>query len=811
MVVPRNYREGQMSATHGFSEPLLRAIVESLEDIIFHIDPAGLIRSWHAPSPTDLYTNPAEFEDKHLADVLPAELADRFATAFERAKKTGCETLEYSLEMTGRIHWYLAHITPLDDGGQILVIRNTTRLREYAHALETRGAQMDAQFEILPLATVVFQSFSGGLIFQRYNRATRRLVGDGIASLTGRPAHEIFAGHPEIVANLGACIREKTSFTLEMEFPWPGMSNPKNVHADFVFVPPDMVMLHLTDADTVRRATQQARIAEFVVESAIEGIVLTDASGNIERVNPAFTTITGFTADEAVGKNPRILKSDRHDEKFYEEMWHTLITTGRWEGEIWNRRKNGETYPERMVIAAIRDQNGLLRHYVSVFTDISDVKSRDERIAHQAMHDALTDLPNRNLLTDRIRYALSRLQHNSTQTLPLLFIDIDHFKYINDAHGHIVGDYLITSIARRLEELLPEGAVLSRVGGDDFIILLPPARSTTEIMSFVVSVSAAFRESFSVGKEEFFLTPSIGVSVAPGDGADEISLIKNAELAMYHAKKSGRNTWQFYSSEMNREATRRIELQGLLRKALDDGQYELWFQPVVDSLTNEVVSAEALVRWRDPARGIISPGEFIPVLEENGQIVPLGAWILEQSLLAAAQWQSSLPGVALSVNLAARQFSEPDFIVSVFRTLNKSGLDPALVALEITENTIMSDRSRVSGFMEQIKKMGLRISIDDFGTGYSSLAYLKRFDADYLKIDRSFVIDLPHDRDSSAIAEAVIALARSLGLTTIAEGVENEEQMRFLRERGCTRIQGYLYSKPLPLPEFIEFAKLRSR
>ena len=798
-----------MPAADSFSESLLRSVVATLDDIVFHVDPGGIIRSWHAPLSADLYTQPSDFEGRHVSEVLPQDLAERFESVFERASASGLETLEYSLDMLGRTHWFLARVAPVEAGGWVAVIRNNTRLREYAHALEIRTSQLDSQFENLPLATFIFQSFSEGIIFQRFNVAARRLIGENITTLLGRPVSEIFAGHGDAINGFLRCLREKSSFTREMECIWPGMDATRHITADFVFVPPDMIMLHITDIDAVRRATQQARLAEFVIESAIEGIVLTDASGTIEKVNPAFSSITGYSAEEALGKNPRILKSDRHTDDFYEDMWRRLVTDGRWEGEIWNRRKNGETYPEHMIIAAIRDPNGLLRHYVSVFNDISDIKSRDERLAHQSMHDALTDLPNRNLLTDRIRYALSRLPGSGRALLPLLSIDIDHFKYINDAHGHIVGDYLITSIARRLETLLPQGAMLSRVGGDDFIVLLPPVNTSAEIMAFVIKVSTAFRDPFTVGKEEFFLTPSIGISVAPGDGDNEINLIKNAELAMYHAKKSGRNTWQFYSAEMNRDAARRIDLQGRLRKALDENQFEVWFQPIVDSGNGRVVSAEALVRWRDPERGIVSPGEFIPFLEEGGLIVPLGGWILEHAVMAAAAWQQEMPGLSLSVNIAARQFSEPDFILSIFRTIDKSGLDPGLVALEITENTIMSDRARVSGAMEQIKRMGFRISIDDFGTGYSSLAYLKRFDADYLKIDRSFVIDLPHDRDSSAIAEAVIALARSLGLTTIAEGVESEEQMHFLKERGCQRIQGYLYSRPLPLAEFLAFARAR--
>jgi diguanylate cyclase (GGDEF)-like protein/PAS domain S-box-containing protein len=549
-----------------------------------------------------------------------------------------------------------------------------------------------------------------------------------------------------------------------------------------------------------KRAEEELVFASKVFEHSIEGIVVTDSQGTILQVNPAFTLITGYSPQEAIGQNPRILKSNKHPAEFYQEMWHQLITEGQWTGEIWNRRKNGEVYPEWLTINAVRNPMGKITNYVSIFHDITELKRQQEALEHQAQHDALTGLPNRVLFNDRLEMALRRRKRRGHKT-GLLFLDLDNFKKVNDGFGHIAGDNLLVELSRRLQGQLRLGDTLARQGGDEFLILLPEMETVDVVSLIALRLLSCLQQPFHHGEIEYFVTASIGITIAPDDGEDPETLIKNADMAMYRAKQLGRNNFQLFTSELDAQAHRRISLESKLRKGIEQGELELHYQPIVDSGTGQIHGAEALVRWRHGG-DLISPAEFIPLAEESGLILPLGEWVLCTAAAQAKKWQDAGYRFGLSVNLSSRQFSGQDLLSLYQERLAATGLEPGRLYFEITESMLMGEIDRAKRILGDLRAVGGKFYLDDFGTGYSSLAYLKRLPLDGLKIDRSFIRDISHDADSRAIAAAVVSLARTLNLSIVAEGVETLEQLTILHAMSPMLIQGYLASPPVPVDRF---------
>ncbi len=560
------------------------------------------------------------------------------------------------------------------------------------------------------------------------------------------------------------------------------------------------VMLDITarkDAEARSRLTQQ------VFENTSEGILITDADQKILEVNHGFEEITGYAREEVIGRTPGFLNSGRHDPMFFKAMWDAVNQHGKWEGEIWNRRKSGEIYPEWLSLSAVHDENGTVTHYTAVFTDITARKESEQRLHFLANHDALTKLPNRTLLQERIEHAL-RIAQRQQKQIAVLFIDLDRFKIINDTLGHHAGDQLLQEAADRLRDCLRDSDTIARQGGDEFVVLLEDFGYDEQYLAAVArKVLAALAQPFLLLGQEVFISASIGISVYPRDGQDMHVLLKNADIAMYRAKEQGKNTFQFYASESNIHSFERLALENSLRKALERGEFVLHYQPKVDLASNLVVGAEALVRWKHPDLGMVSPAQFIPLAEETGLIVQIGEWVLFEACRQNRAWQEAgLSLITMGVNLSGGQFRDQGLRNMIASALAQSGLQPSYLELEITESMIMQNPEQAVAILQGFREMGMNTSIDDFGTGYSSLGYLKRFPLDALKVDRLFVQDVPGDADDSVITQAIIALAHSLGLKVVAEGVENEAQLNFLRNQGCEQVQGFIFSKPLPADAF---------
>ncbi|MCX7172216.1 MAG: EAL domain-containing protein, partial [Proteobacteria bacterium] len=563
-----------------------------------------------------------------------------------------------------------------------------------------------------------------------------------------------------------------------------------------------------TNADITAsiRAEQQLRIAATAFE-AQDGIIVTDLDLVILRVNRAFTEITGYTAEDAIGKTTRLLKSGRHDQAFYAQMWENLLSLGSWQGEIWNKRKDGTVYPGWLTITAVTGDTGATAHYVATMTDITARKVAEDEIKHLAFYDSLTNLPNRRLLHDRLQQALASSARNGREGA-LLFIDLDNFKNLNDSLGHDKGDLLLQQVALRLSTCIREGDTVARLGGDEFVVMLEDlsdkareAATQSEIVG--EKILATLNQMYQLAGHEHHSTPSIGVTLFSKHTNSVDELLKRADLAMYQAKAAGRNTLRFYDPETQAMINSRVSLEASLREGLQEHQFVLYYQPQVKQ-DGALTGAECLIRWQHPHRGIVTPGEFILLAEETGLILSLGHWVLETACAQLVAWagRTETASLTLAVNVSARQFHHPDFVEQIQKILDQTGANPHRLKLELTESMLVRDIEDIIEKMTALKSIGVGFSLDDFGTGYSSLSYLKRLPLDQLKIDRSFVRDVTTDINDAAIAKTIIALGQTMALSVIAEGVETEEQRDFLFKQGCFVYQGYLFSRPLPLQEF---------
>ncbi len=553
----------------------------------------------------------------------------------------------------------------------------------------------------------------------------------------------------------------------------------------------------LEDISASVEQQQRLRESAVVFENALEGMTVTDIDGAVVEVNNAFTEITGYSRDDVIGKNLRLLKSGRHGPDFYQTMWTSLSQTGRWSGEIWNRRKSGELYPQLLNISTVRDSAGDPCKYVGVFADISHIKRSEEKLDFLAHHDALTELPNRLLFNARLTHALEHAKRLD-KSLAVMFLDLDRFKMVNDAHGHPVGDALLRAVAERLVECVRAEDTVARIGGDEFVVLLERIAAAEDAGMVANKILQAFYRPMVVNGNEQYASMSIGISLFPRDASDAPSLVRNADSALYQAKESGRSTYRFYSPDLTERATERAGLANDLHRVIEREQLSLVYQPQVDLATGQMVGLEALLRWHHPVHGAVSPASFIPIAEETGLIKEIGEWVLQAACKQARRWlDDGLDFGRIAVNIAGPQIRGGDLHVVVSKALESSGLPAQRLELEVTESFIMQGTEQGIDDMRRLRELGLDLSIDDFGTGYSSLSYLKRLPINRLKIDQSFVRDLPADEEDSAISSAVIALGSSLGLDVVAEGIETAEQRSFLIGAGCPRGQGYLFSRPL--------------
>jgi len=551
-----------------------------------------------------------------------------------------------------------------------------------------------------------------------------------------------------------------------------------------------------------RRAEERLRLYATVFSNASEGMTITDAASRIVAVNPAFCAITGYGEGEAVGQNPALLNSGRQDRDYYRRMWAELAATGTWRGEIWNRRKDGAVYPEWLSITAVHDEQGRTTHYIGIFSDITERKESEQRIHHLAHHDALTGLPNRLLLDDRIEQALLKSKRDGSITA-VLFLDLDRFKNINETLGHEVGDELLVQAVKRAATVLRETDTLSRHGGDEFVVVLPELDQPQDATLAARKLLQALGQPYALAGHQLTVTASIGLALHPDDGATASALLRNAETAMYRAKEEGRNTLRYYSADMNFASLGELLLETHLRSALDRGELLLHYQPKIDARSGRLVGAEALMRWNHPQQGMVSPALFIPLAEECGLINPLGEWALHTVCAQQRKWlDAGLAVVPVAVNVSARQFTHQDVPALVAATLAQSRLSPELLELELTESLLMHNAEHAAAVLGNLRGMRISLAIDDFGTGYSSLSYLKRLPVQALKIDKSFVQDIGADGEAVKLAAAIIALAHSMDLHVIAEGVETEAQREYLARHGCDQFQGYYFDRPMPAEEF---------
>ena len=545
-----------------------------------------------------------------------------------------------------------------------------------------------------------------------------------------------------------------------------------------------------------KNAEEQLLLFKEIYENAIEGISLTTPDGVIVAVNPAFTHITGYEEQEVLGKKPSVLKSDRHDQSFYARMWDNLEQEGAWSGEVWNRRKNGDVYPEWLSLNSIRDSAGEVTHYMAVFHDISAMKMQEDQIRFLAYHDALTSLPNRSLLMDRVEVAIAHCKRQNSR-LAILFIDLDNFKNVNDSLGHAQGDTMLVEFVRRVQEVVRDTDTLARLGGDEFVIMAEDISNESSAIYLAERIMSCLETPFNLGGREFYATASMGITIFPHDGSTPGELIKNADLAMYWAKDAGKNRYHLYTGEMNEQVTRRLQLEADLRRAMERDEITVYFQPRIALPDESCAGVEALARWVLPSGEVIPPSEFIPLAEETGLIVPLGLTILEKALRAVVELHSQGRRLHLSVNLSPKQFMQADLLDQVEAILQRTGYPAQYLEFEITETVIMKHLETSLGNLHRLSRRGIRLAIDDFGTGYSSLYYLKRLPIDVLKIDRSFIQDITVDPNDAKLVETIILLAKNFGLTLVAEGVESKDQLQFLERLGCDQIQGYYFSKPL--------------
>lgn len=645
-------------------------------------------------------------------------------------------------------------------------------------------------------------------VYLSNNSAFEEFVGFGSKEIIGKTDYDLFQ------RDVAAFFREQDQKMLRAGVSrrneeWVSYPDGRRVLLETLKTPyrgPDGEILGLIgisrDSTERERIENRLRQAAVVFQNTGDSVIITDINSNIIAVNQAFTEVMGYTEDEVMGKNANIIQSGKHDEPYYKTMWDQLNTSGHWRGQIWNRHKSGQVVPGLLSINAVEDEAGSPTHYVGVFTDISDIKRAEDELHHLAHHDPLTGLPNRLLFGDRLSHTIEHA-HRNRQQFALLFLDIDRFKYINDSLGHAMGDQLLQEIARRLQRCIRGSDTVARLGGDEYLIILDNIHDVSYANRIAMKITEAIAEPVELDDRSLRISASLGISLYPQDGDDPVTLTKHADTAMYRAKEEGRDRIRFYSPEMTTRAFQHLAMENNLRRALDNGEFELYYQPQIDLISQKIVGVEALLRWNAGERGIVGPDEFIPIAEDTGLILPIGEWVLTEACRQLNIWrQMEFDDLEMSINLSGIQLLGGDLTQCLAGILEScASLEQGKVTLELTESVLMEDADAALEVMDELKKLGLRLSIDDFGTGYSSMSYLKRFPVDELKIDRSFIKDILDNQNDRAIIEAILALGHSLGLKVVAEGAEDIHQVKLLQTLSCDRCQGFHFSKPLPAAE----------
>ncbi|MDE2341914.1 MAG: EAL domain-containing protein [Betaproteobacteria bacterium] len=691
----------------------------------------------------------------------------------------------------------------------LMSLRTAAARSEAVAQLRESESKYRRLVENLPDTVYVFSNRRGGLF---YSPQAEMLLGHSLEYLHAHPFIWSESIHPDDRPAVEQALREAGQnrvFSVAYRL--------RDAHGTWKWVLDRAMEIRTQDGESLiegiakditdlKNSEEQIRRLSQAVEQSPSSITITDLDGNIVYVNQAFLDKTGYALGEVLGRNSRLLQSGKTPRSTYEALWNTLLAGKSWQGEFINRKKNGEEYFVAVLISPIRDAQGHTTGYLSIKNDITEKKRTEEQLSYLAHFDQLTGLPNRVLLQDHFNYAL-HMAERSTEPMAIMFLDLDHFKDVNDTLGHSVGDRLLVEVSKRILEGMRAVDTVSRLGGDEFIFILPgcDANGAALVADKLLETIAA---PCWIGPHELVITPSIGIAMYPEDGTDMETLSQNADAAMYQAKQGGRNGYRFFTQTMQVHSARNLRLSNDLRQALARRQLAVHYQPQISLQDHQVVGVEALLRWQHPELGAISPAEFVPIAEDIGLIIPIGEWVLRTATAQMKNWlERGFPAMKLAVNLSAVQFRHARLLESVSDILAAVGLPPSLLELELTEAVAMGDPATAVAVMEGLNERGIRLSIDDFGTGYSSLSYLKRFRISRLKIDQSFVRDVPEDPEDSVIVSTIINLARSLGMRTIAEGVETERQADFLKAQGCDEVQGYYYSKPLPVAELEAFLR----
>lgn len=587
---------------------------------------------------------------------------------------------------------------------------------------------------------------------------------------------------------------ETYSAWINIRYSSSSSSNQQSVHYVVVF----------RDLSIIKTSQFERSFAAKVLENTSEGIIVTNDKGKIIKVNPAFEIVTGYTMDDVLGENPRMFQSGIHDKNYYKNMWDELTRTGSWKGEIWNKRKNGEVYPEWLTISSIKDPGGRV-NYVAVFSDITDRKYAEEQLRRLAHYDTLTGVANRYSLNKWLE-SLLQTAVKYDQQLAILFLDLDRFKHINDSLGHTFGDLLLKEVSLRLKEFICYKDLIARLGGDEFVIVLPNLKCYKEAIDMAENIIKSFAKPFFLEHHEVFVSTSIGISFFPSDGETMKTLLRNADKAMYIAKSRGRNQYELYHADMHHNESKKMKMENDLRKALEKNEFFLVYHPIVNTRSNQIDGIEALIRWKNEEFGIVNPSTFIPLAEEMGLIVSISEWVIEQ---ACKDIQSihmkGYKNIYVSINISAIQFNGASFVKSVQSIIEKTNVRPNSIVFEVTESMIMPNAAETIGKLVKLKRIGIKLAVDDFGTGYSNLSYLNRFPLDSLKIDKSFIDKITISNDDLAIVQAIITIAQRLHLNVVAEGVENKKQFQILRKENCDYVQGFYITKPVTFNGFIEF------
>lgn len=814
-ITQRKQAEEQMRA----SELRLNTLISALPDAVFFKDGDGrwLVTNkpaqdlfalagvdWFGQTDADLGRLRPALGDIHQACIASDEIAWQ--------GRSPSRAIELIADAQGCMHYFDVSKVPLfaEDGSRsalVILARDTTEARLHEEKLHIRDRAIDA----LPLGVTISDVRSKGTPTIYCSQGFERLTGYGSAQVLGKNLR-LLQGEltdqtaldriRESVRQESECLVELQAYRADGSAFWDEVRcSPVRDEAGRVT---HIVGIH-TDVSERRAVEERLRLAATVFNSSAEGVCITNPAGDIVSVNAAFERITGYPAGEVIGRNPRLLNSGRHKSTFYSEMWHSIKRNGSWQGEIWNRRKSGEVYPELVTISEVRDEQSTLKNYVAVFADITQIKDAENQLEWLAHHDPLTGLPNRSLLDDRLTHAIARARRAKSM-VSVLLLDLDGFKNVNDSLGHPAGDHLLQVVSERLTALLGKEDTVARMGGDEFAVVLEDVRHAGDMSDLAEQIIALLADPVELDGHSARISASLGIALYPQDGDDAMTLVRAADTAMYQSKQGGRNTYRFHRDDMAQAVRRRLELDHGMRRALAQGEFELWYQPQIELGSGRVIGLEALLRWRDPELGLISPLDFIPLAEENGLIVPLGEWVLRAACRQARDWQlAGLDFGRMAVNVAASQIEHGDFPALVQQVLLDSELSPHALELEITESLLLNNADDALRVVAELRSMGIAMAIDDFGTGYSSLAYLKHLKIDKLKIDRTFVTDLPSDAGNVAITRAIVALGHSLGFSVIAEGVETEANSAFLLSEGCGQGQGYLFSKPLPAASCAEW------